>query len=312
LTKTRGKLRKVIFDSDTASDDAIALLYALDHFEVLGVTIVAGNVKYENQVKNALYTLEQFAPDVPVYLGARRPIMGRWRTVEEVHGPTGLGSLTDISPKKKPEKEHAVDAIIRLANEYPGELEILAVSPLTNLALAYLKDETLPKKISRVWIMGGAFTRGNTTPLGEFNFWVDPEAAKIVLNAGFNITIVPWEVTEETAYVDDDLWEKISSMRTRRSDFFIRANETLRKYSKATGALGSIHPDTLTVMIANDISIATKTAELNVDVETCGDARGAMMVDWYGLTGRKRNANVVLKANRSKFVEELQRLLSRG
>jgi purine nucleosidase len=305
-------MRKVIFDSDTASDDTIAMLYALDHFDVLGVTIVAGNVRYENQVKNALYTLENFAPDVPVYLGARRPLLGKWRTVEEVHGPTGLGKLTDIRPSKQPERESAVDAIVRLANEYPGELEILAVSPLTNIALAYFKDESLPRKVAHVWIMGGAFTRGNTTPLGEFNFWVDPEAAKIVLSAGFNVTIVPWEVTEETAYVSDELWSRIDSLGTKRAKFFVEANSTLREYSKSTGALGSIHPDTLTVMIAYDRSIATRTGEYYVDVETCGDSRGAMMVDWYKLTGRKVNAELVLNADRSKFVKELVDLLSRG
>ena len=304
-------MRKAIFDSDTASDDMIAMLYALDHFEVLGITIVAGNVKYENEVRNALYTLELFGYDVPVYLGARRPIMGKWRTVEEVHGPEGLGNLTKVTVSRRPENEHAVDAILRLANEYPGELEILAVSPLTNLALAYLKDESLPKKVKKVWIMGGAFTRGNTTQLAEFNFWVDPEAVSIVLNAGFNITIVPWEVAEETAYVDDELWARIEGLKTKRSDFFVKVNSVLREYSKATGAPGSIHPDTLTVMIAHDQSIIEERVRKYVDVETCSTSRGAMLVDWYGLTRRTPNVEIVTKARRSRFVQELLSLLSR-
>ena len=305
-------MRKAIFDSDTASDDMIAMLYALDHFEVLGITIVAGNVRFEHEVRNALYTLELFGYDIPVYLGAKRPIMGKWRTVEEVHGPEGLGRLTGVSTTRLPEREHAVDAIVRLADEYAGELEILAVSPLTNLALAYLKDDTLTKKVKKVWIMGGAFSRGNTTPLGEFNFWVDPEAANIVLSAGFDITIVPWEVAEDTAYVDDELWGRIDGMGTKRSQFFLKVNSVLREYSKATGAPGSVHPDTLTVMIANDSTVAKKKVKKYVSIETCSNARGGMLVDWYGLEGRPPNAEIVTEASREKFVQELMDFLSKG
>ena len=305
-------MRKAIFDSDTASDDMIAMLYALDHFEVLGITIVAGNVRFEHEVRNALYTLELFGYDVPVYLGAKRPIMGKWRTVEEVHGPEGLGRLTGVSTTRSPEREHAVDAIVRLADEYAGEIEILAVSPLTNLALAYLKDDTLPKKVKKVWIMGGAFTRGNTTPLGEFNFWVDPEAANIVLSAGFDVTIVPWEVAEDVAYVDDKLWREIDEMGTKRSRFFLEVNSVLREYSKATGAPGSVHPDTLTVMIANDSAVAKKKVKKYVSVETCSNARGGMLVDWYGLEGKQPNAEIVTEASREKFVQELMNFLSKG
>ncbi|TRM85925.1 nucleoside hydrolase, partial [Sulfolobus sp. C3] len=169
-------MRKVIIDSDTASDDTIAILLASRYFDLLGVTIVAGNVKFENQVKNALFTLEYIGrSDVPVYIGADRPILGKWRTVEEVHGNNGMGDWNYPEPNKKPTDEHAVDAILRLSKEYNGELEILAVSPLTNIALAYLKDHKIVSRIRKIWIMGGAFSKGNTTPIAEFNFWVDPE-----------------------------------------------------------------------------------------------------------------------------------------
>lgn len=240
--------RKVIFDSDTASDDTIALMLASDFFEVKGVTIVAGNVKFENEIRNALFTLEYSGlSDIPVFVGSNRPILGKWRTVEEVHGKNGMGDWKISEPTKKPESEHAIDAIIRLSKEYNGELEILAVSPLTNLALAYLKDHDLVKRIRKVWIMGGAFSKGNTTPLAEFNFWVDPEAANIVVSAGFDITVVPWEVTEESATIYDNEWEKIEKLGNRRSEFFINVNRVLREYSKSVGSKGSVHPDSLTV-----------------------------------------------------------------
>ncbi|EWG07501.1 MAG: inosine/uridine-preferring nucleoside hydrolase [Candidatus Aramenus sulfurataquae] len=301
-------MRNAIIDSDTASDDTIAILLSSRLFNLVGITIVAGNVSYEQEVKNALFTVEYFNIKSPVFLGSSRPIMGKWRTVEEVHGKNGMGDWDYGEPSVKPEREHAVDAIIRLSKEYDN-LEVLAVSPLTNLALAYLKDPSIVKRIKKVWIMGGAFSRGNTTPIAEFNFWVDPEAASIVLNAGFDITIVPWEVTEEYAYVDDDFWSKIEGLKSRASEFFIRANRALREYSKSHGQKGSVQTDSFTVFLAHDQSAILKKESHHVNVETCSSARGAMLVDWYGLNG-KPNAEIVLKGDRDKFVNFLLSVLS--
>ncbi|MBB5253434.1 nucleoside hydrolase [Sulfurisphaera ohwakuensis] len=306
-------MRKAIFDTDTASDDAIALMLALDYFEVLGVTIVAGNVKFENEVSNALFTLEYLnKPDIPVYLGAQRPLLGQWRTVEEVHGKNGFGDWEYPSPLKKPENEFAADAIIRLSKEYEGELEILAVSPLTNIALAYLKDSRIINRIRKIWIMGGAFTRGNTTEIAEFNFWVDPEAAQIVLNAGFDITIVPWEIAEESATITDEEWNKIEDINTKRSEFFLKVNRVLREYSKSVGSRGSVHPDSLTVTIAYDNSVAIEKVSKYVNVELCSRSRGAMLIDWYGLNKRRPNAEVVIKADSQKFKKYLFDSLSKA
>lgn len=299
------KERYAIIDSDTASDDTIAIFLAAKFFNLVGITIVAGNVKFENQIKNALFTVEYFNLNVPVFIGSRRPLMGKWRTVEEVHGNNGIGDWEIPEPNIKPSKEHAVDAIIRLSKEYAGKLEILAVSPLTNLALAYLKDPDIVNRVKKVWIMGGAFTRGNATPIAEFNFWVDPEAAEIVLKAGFDITIVPWEIAEEAAVIDDNTWDRISSIKNKASTFFINVNKTLREYSKKHQSHGSIHPDSLTVTIAYDNSLILEQKEFNVSVETCSLARGAMLIDWYGLNGNNRNAKVVLKADKTKFLNYL-------
>ncbi len=303
-------MRKVIIDSDTASDDTIAILLASRYFDLLGVTIVAGNVKFENQVRNALFTLEYIGrSDVPVYIGADRPILGKWRTVEEVHGNNGMGDWKYPEPTKKPTNEHGVDAIVRLSKEYEGELEILAVSPLTNIALAYLKDHKIVNRIKKIWIMGGAFSKGNTTPIAEFNFWVDPEAAKIVLNAGFNITIVPWETAELYAVINDKDWDQISKMNTRLSDFFIKVNKTLREYSKAQGIDGSVHPDSLTIAIAYDNTIIKRSLRRYVDVETCSESRGAMLIDWY--SHNRQNAEIVLEADGEKFKNLLFSTLSK-
>ena len=304
MKRTIINMRKAIIDSDTASDDTIAILLASRYFELLGVTIVAGNVEYSNEVKNALFTLEYIGrSDIPVYLGSQRPILGRWRTVEEVHGKNGMGDWEYPLPSKKPESENAIDAIIRLSREYEGELEILAISPLTNIALAYLKDTNIVKRIKKVWIMGGAFSKGNTTPIAEFNFWVDPEAAKIVLNAGFNITIVPWETAETYGVLDDSDWERIRGIKSKFSEFFIRVNKTLREYSIAQGSAGSVHPDSLTVAIAYDNSIIKKSIRRFVDIELCSDSRGAMLVDWYNQ--HRFNYEIVLEADSKKFKDLL-------
>ena len=306
-------MRKVIFDTDTASDDAIALMLSLDFFKVVGVTIVAGNVDFEHEVNNALFTLEYLGKnEVPVYLGSRRPILGQWRTVEEVHGKNGFGDWDYPKPTKKPEKEYAPDAIIELSKEYEGELEILAVSPLTNIALAYLKDPKIKDRIKKIWIMGGAFYRGNTTEIAEFNFWVDPEAAQIILDAGFDITIVPWEVTEESATVTDQEWSMIERLGTRRSEFFVKVNRTLRDYSKSVGSKGSVHPDSLTVTIAYDNSLILEEISKSVKVELCSSARGAMLIDWYNIEKKKPNAKVVTKADSQKFKKYLFETLSKS
>lgn len=298
-------MRRVVFDSDTASDDSIAILYAHKKFRVEAVTIVSGNVSFEHQVRNALFTLEYFGFDTPVYLGSKRPILGLWKTAEEVHGTNGLGGWKYPDPKRKPERGFAPDILVDLSRRYEGELEILAVSPLTNIALAYLKDPGIVERISKVWIMGGAFYQGNTTMSAEFNFWVDPEAAKIVLSAGFDITIVPWEVAVDAATIKDDEWTYILERGTQADKFFIQANKVSREYSKSKGGGGCVQPDSLTVAIANDRRLVLESGMWYADVETCSTARGTMLVDFYSNTGKAPNVEIVRKADRSTFMKTL-------
>jgi purine nucleosidase len=305
------KIRKAIIDSDTATDDTIAILIALKYFKLLGVTIVAGNVEFEDQVKNALYTLEYFGADnVNVYLGAKRPILGIWKYAKEVHGDNGLSNWV-VRPTRKPSNENAIDLIIKLAREYQGELEVLAISPLTNIALAYLKNPEIVDMIKKLWIMGGAVQKGNVTPIAEYNFWVDPEAAKIVLSAGFNITLVTWDLAEKYGLIAIEDWEKIKKMNTKSSIFFINSNISLLNYTISKQSLnGSIHPDSLTVVIASFPEIIKKSKMVYADVELCSNSRGALLVDWYNLTGNKPNIELVLEIDYYKFKEVLFEILS--
>ena len=181
-------MRRFVIDTDTASDDAVALVMALREpsVKVEAITVVAGNVPLDCAVTNALISIDMagtYAP--PVYVGAAKPMLRELFTAQFVHGENGMGEMELPAPKTAPKKEHAVDAIIELAQKYPGELELITLGPLTNVAIACLKAPDIMRGIKKVWIMGGSgLSAGNITPLAEFNIYVDAEAAQIVLDSG--------------------------------------------------------------------------------------------------------------------------------
>ena len=183
-----------ILDTDTAQDDCVAILLGLldPIADLRGITMVAGNVGFEQQTENALMTLSVAGAlgTCPVFLGCRRPMVRRWVSAENVHGD-GAGGLSMDTAGITPESEHGVDALLRLTAESPGELNIVAIGPLTNIAMAVVKDPSFPKRVKSLYIMGGSNNaRGNITAAAEFNFYVDPDAAKIVFGAGFEITVI--------------------------------------------------------------------------------------------------------------------------
>jgi len=178
-------MRHFLIDTDTASDDAVALLMALREpsVRVGAITVVAGNCPLDIGVRNALISVElagTYAP--PVYAGMSQPLLRELVTSEHVHGQDGLGNMDLPAPASEKQSGHAVDKIIEMAHCFPGELEIITLGPLTNLAMAILKEPSLPDLIQRVYIMGGAgLGPGNITPVAEFNFYVDAEAAHLVI-----------------------------------------------------------------------------------------------------------------------------------
>ena len=187
--------RRVIVDTDTAGDDTQALLLAClsDRLSVEAVTVVAGNVPFDREVENAKYTLSLVdREDVPVYEGAREPLLKNYEHAEAIHGEGGLGG--DLHPDVDvPSADgFAPDEIARRCREAPGEVSLLCIGPLTNIALAHAREPDLPELVDEVWVMGGAVhSPGNVTPAAEFNFWVDPDAARRVL-ADFEVTLVDW------------------------------------------------------------------------------------------------------------------------
>jgi len=184
-------MTRLIVDTDTAGDDVFSLLIALRHPNATleAITVCCGNVAFEQEVENALYTVEMAgrAGEVPVYAGCPQPLIAGWVGAEYVHGQDGMGDSFFPRAAQRPEPGHAVDELVRRVNESPGELTILAQAPLTNLAAAVVRDPSIAQKVARLYVMGGG--DGNITPAAEYNFFVDPEAARIVLNAGFPLTL---------------------------------------------------------------------------------------------------------------------------
>jgi purine nucleosidase len=184
-------MRKFIIDTDTASDDAVAIIMALREpsVKVEAVTVVAGNVPLDKAVRNALISIEKaetYQP--PVYIGLSKPLIRKQYTAEYVHGEDGLGDVGYKDPVIKAEREHAVDALLRIIDENPGQLELITLGPLTNVAAAVIKSPETMKKLKGIYTMGGTLGfPGNVSVAAEFNIYVDAEAAEIVCNSGIPI-----------------------------------------------------------------------------------------------------------------------------
>lgn len=190
-------MRKFIIDTDTASDDAAALVMAAfaENIDILGVTTVAGNVSLEQTTLNALATLEVCDCDVPVYKGADKPLFHERPLTVSVHGNDGMGDCSLINPTRKPCDKRAVDFILDTVSRYPGEVEIAVLGPATNIALAVLTDRETMKKVKHIWSMGTpGFGPGNVTPVAEFNVFSDAHAYSVMLESGAPVTIIGFDL----------------------------------------------------------------------------------------------------------------------
>ena len=307
---------RLIIDTDTAGDDVTSLLFGLrwPDVELEAITVVAGNVYLNQCVQNALYTCEVAGrPDVPVYAGADRPLLRELVTAHNVHGEDGMGNSDFPRATKEAETEHAVDAIVELADRFAGDLEIIGQGPLTNIALAVRKDPALPEKVKRLWIMGGANNSlGNITPAAEFNFYVDPEAAHIVLTAGFRTVLMPWDVCVNDGILLREELAGIIDMKTKLSEFYLAVNGAAWKFVREEmGTDGISHPDALTIAMAIDEGLILERGRYFVDCEHQSElTRGYSVVDLLSVTGNAPNCDVVLKADRDRLLKMLTTLLS--
>lgn len=313
---------RLIIDTDTAGDDTYSLLLAMrtPGSTLEAVTICVGNVLFDQQVENALATIEVagFSGKVPVYLGARRPMVKPWEA-STMHGNDGMSGVNLPIARQRPETMHAVDAIIERVMAEPGQIDILAQAPLTNIALAVMKEPRIAKAVRHLWIMGGTDNAvGNITPCAEYNFFIDPEAARIVFEAGFNITLSTWTLTMRSGLLEGDQLNEIFAMQTPLSEFYRKVSAVPRQTAAARyGRPVSTHPDSLTCACLLNPDLIESSREAVVRIETSGEiTRGFSAIHPPKLGNRwpeyKVNARVIEKASTDGFVQMLKQAFAQN
>ena len=288
--------RRLLIDTDTASDDAVALIMALrcPEIEVLGITMVAGNVALEQATLNALYTTELCRAEIPVFRGAAQPLIRKLEIADWFHGRDGLGDHGYAPSHRSAEGDHAVDAMVRIVRANPG-LELITLGPLTNLALALKRDPGLIENVSRCVLMGGApCCEGNVTPAAEFNIWVDPEAARIVFRSGLRIEMAGWQLSRGAATLNECDVAAILRLDTALAQFAIRANSVaVEAYLEQTGEQGICLPDPVAMSILLDPGICRRSSKHYVEIETASElTRGMTVVDRLNAAHDARNEKV--------------------
>jgi purine nucleosidase len=285
-----------LIDTDTASDDAVALIMALrsTQVSVLAITTVAGNVAVQQAARNALYTVELCGSEVPVFVGAEEPLNRPHLSADWFHGSDGLGDHGYPPPRRAPEKIPALEAIVSTVECHPG-IVLVTLGPLTNLALALQLNPGIAANVSRCVVMGGApCCEGNVTPAAEYNIWCDPEAARIVLRSGLPIELVGWHLCRGDAALNPTDIKHVLSLGTPQARFAIECNSRAQEaYFEQTGEHGISLPDPVAMSIALDPTIVTQHSEHFVDVETSSELTlGMTVVDRLNVAGNDRNRAV--------------------
>lgn len=287
--------RKIIIDTDPGQDDAVAILIALGspELEVLGITAVAGNVPLALTEKNCRIICELAGrTDIPVYAGAIRPLVRKLVTAENVHGKTGLNGPVLPDPTMPLQEQYAVDFIVETLMAQPDKSVTLCVlGPLTNIALAMIREPKIAPRIAEIVLMGGGcFEGGNVTPAAEFNIYVDPHAAKVVFESGVPITMFPLDVTHKALTTRKrvqefrDMGTNVGTVTAELLDFFERFDE--EKYGTDGGPLHD--PNVIAWLLKPELYTGR---HINVEIETTSElTMGMTVADWWGVSDRPKNA----------------------
>lgn len=281
--------RKMIIDTDTASDDAVAIMMALQtpDIEVEAITVVAGNMPVAQGSINARYTVEMCGKDVPVYDGIDAPFTRDIYRAYFFHGEDGMGGMNYPAPKKPAAKGHAVDVLIETIKANPGII-LVTLGPMTNVAAAVAQAPEIIKNVDRCVVMGGAANVvGNITPAAEYNIWCDPEAARMCFRSGLPIEMVGWELCRGDANLSDEEMRYMKEdINTPLSNFAVDCNySALAANRNWLGDPGLGLPDPVAMAIAIDPSICTKSSKHYVEVECDGTyTRGMTVVDQCNVT----------------------------
>ncbi len=308
--------RKIIIDTDPGQDDAVAILLALasPELDVLGLTAVAGNVPLALTEKNARKICELAGrTEIRVFAGAVRPLTRPLVTAEHVHGRTGLDGPELPEPTMKLETQHAVDFIVEtLMAEPEGTVTLCPLGPLTNIALAMIREPAIVPRIKEIVLMGGGyFEQGNVTPSAEFNIYVDPQAADVVYRSGAPIVMMPLDVTHKALTTKARI-ERFRTMGTRVGtataqllDFFERFDE--EKYGTDGGPLHD--PCVIAYLLKPELFSGR---QCNVQIETVSElTMGATVVDWWNITDGPRNALVMRDIDAEGFFALLTERIAR-
>ncbi|MDO4500556.1 MAG: nucleoside hydrolase [Erysipelotrichaceae bacterium] len=323
--------RKIIIDTDTGSDDAVAIMMCLRDpgVEVLALTTVSGNVPLEQATLNCLMSVEVAVGKEnhpPVYMGADRPLYRERVHARNVHGNDGMADCDLIHPSIKPvEGVKACDAIIDLVKQYPDEIELAVIGPVTNVALAMMKDPETMKHVKCIWTMGTTgFGRGNTTPVSEFNVYADAEAYKVMMDFGVHVYVGGYDLcTSDNAWFDADTKELLDS-GTKAARFAVESNEMLAKFCEAIGGERRIDlPDavSLSPMLWSDVIEKSVDCVSYVCTENLPTYGQVIFYDGVtlaamgpGFDGKiygkeKPNCTVIYKVNSEKYKSRLAKLL---
>ena len=307
-------MRKFLIDTDTASDDAVALIMAhrWPNIDIKAVTIVSGNVSLAQGTKNALYTLQMCNASTPVYCGCAKPMLRPCKYAHYFHGEDGMGNMHYRDPLRQPESDHAVDVIIETIKTYSDEITLVTLGPLTNVATALLRAPEIAPKVQRCVIMGGAANVvGNVTPAAEYNIWVDPEAAKIVFHSGMKMEMVGWELSRGEAALTASEMAMIRNFGTDLAHFAIDCNQTALEASKnVQGSIGLTLADPVAMSVALEPEIITNQGHYFVEVETNSElTRGQTIVDELNIWKKTANMEVIWSINIPRWKEILYQCL---
>ena len=308
----------LLVDTDTGSDDAVALLLAaLDpSVRISAVTTVAGNVPLPLATRNALISLERAdAGAVPVHEGCDRPMLRPLHTGQEVHGEDGMGDIGLPDPAAAPSGGHAVDAILDLARRRPGELTLVTLGPLTNIAAALLRDRSLLTRFRHVVCMIGAPDMvGNVSATAEFNAWADPEAARIVAEAATpdRVTWVGWDVSRKDTVITPADQERLRALGTPVAAFAHEINRKVAEWASAVTGLGGYDlPDPVAMAVALRPGLVTESEKAHVRISLDPETRGQTHPD-RRVVADPPNVTLVRRVDEGGFKDLLMDALGGG
>lgn len=294
----------VLIDTDPGVDDAFAIMMAKasEKIDIKAITVTCGNVGLNNTLRNALGICDLLGIDAPVYKGAEKPMIVDLRDAAEIHGESGLGGYVFRDIRKKSDKDYAWDGIYKTAKEFAGDLTIIALGPLTNIAIALLKYPDLPKYIKRTVIMGGNFgDYGNCVPYSEFNFWIDPHAVEIVLNADMRTEIYGLDCTRQTTLSLNEM-SRVQSGDPNIEEVIRHLEDFDIKRAEANNLAPTIHiPDGVAVAAAIDPSIFQLEKCHVTCVTEGGNIQGWSLIDHKNRLGKKPNTLVARKVDKEGF-----------